>query len=327
MPIGLGLASSHAPGMYVPEDLLQPAYEGVIARSMDKGNVIPKSANAITKEVLPEHWTRFRNGHSTLRKQLEGYNPDAVIFVGGDQNEMFDSSNKVNAHIFVGPEASGINPYSSVRARFGTVDWAKPENLVRYKTDVELANFLANELIVREHFDISVAHEFKALSGGRSGAPKGLPHAFYNLAEIMPRPDLPTVLIYVNTYDPPAMISAARCYDLGRALARTLEKDKRRIAILGSGGLTHDPGGPRNPWADQPLDKWVLEQISTGNGEALKEMFVFDSMTLRGGTGEIRAWITVAGAMEYMKSKAKVVDYLGDATELQCGVGFAYWNT
>ena len=53
-------------------------------------------------------------------------------------------------------------------------------------------------------------------------------------------------------------------------------------------------------------------------------MYKFDSMTMRGGTGEMRAWITAAGAMEEMGSRAVIVDYIR-AHHAVTGLGFAYW--
>jgi hypothetical protein len=44
---------------------------------------------------------------------------------------------------------------------------------------------------------------------------------------------------------------------------------------------------------------------------------------LRGGTGEIRNWIAVAGA--YDGSKGIVVDYI-PARHAVTGLGFAYWK-
>jgi len=65
----------------------------------------------------------------------------------------------------------------------------------------------------------------------------------------------------------------------------------------------------------------VLERLERNEGEALKQLFTFDSDTLRGGTGEIRAWITVAGAM---RRPAKVLDYIR-AHHAKVGLAFAYW--
>lgn len=118
------------------------------------------------------------------------------------------------------------------------------------------------------------------------------------------------------------MPSARECHELGQAIARALEDRPERVAIMASGGLSHDPRGPRAGWIDTPLDRWVLEQLSSGNGEALCHLFEFDSDTLRSGTGEIRSWIVVAGACG--ARRAKIVDYI-PAHHAVTGLGFAYW--
>ena len=92
--------------------------------------------------------------------------------------------------------------------------------------------------------------------------------------------------------------------------------------MLGSGGLSHCPMGPRAGWVDEPLDRWVLERLAQGEGARLQELFTFDSDTLRSGTGEIRSWITVAGAFAGARD---VVDYL-PARHAVTGLGFAYWR-
>ncbi len=315
MPIGLGLACSHAPGMYTPKDKLQAGLDRLLSRAAEKGTLVPSAATRLTTEMLETHWDRFRADHAALRNQLHDYNPDALIIVGGDQSEMFDASNKVNALIYTGKEAIGIN---SGLLFAGVTDVSKG---TRYTCDSELAEWLLNELVTKEGFDIARSGEMSPM--GPRKIP-GLPHAFVNPAEIMPKPDLPVILLYENTFDPPSLIKASRCYQLGQAMARVLSRDNRRVAIYGSGGLSHDPAGPRNIWVDEPLDHWILEQISNGNGKALSDMYAFDSMTMRGGTGEVRSWITVAGAMEYLGAKATIVDYL-PAPETQTGCGFAYW--
>jgi protocatechuate 4,5-dioxygenase beta chain len=110
---------------------------------------------------------------------------------------------------------------------------------------------------------------------------------------------------------------------LGRAIERFFAKRSERVAIYASGGLSHCPVGPRAGWVDEPLDRWVLNRIETGNGEELSNLFLFDSDTLRSGTGEIRSWITVAGAFHGLAGK--VVDYI-PSVHAVTGLGFAMWK-
>ncbi len=315
MPIGFGIASSHAPGMYLTVERGFDRVNNPVNRREGQPNPV-SILDRMTKEDIKSNNQRFRDGHKALKKQLEKYNPDLLIFIAGDQSETMDKSNKANLLVYTGPEANGYNNGVRITGKLSE------EYRVQLKCDVEFSKHLLKELVTKEHFDAAACSEIRPM--GRSPE-MGIPHAFANpINEILPRPDLPVVMIYENTYDPPALISAERCYELGRSLARILEKDSRRIAIYGSGGLSHDPGGPRGGWIDEPLDRWVLDKITSGNGHELKHMYEHDSMTLSGGTGEIRAWITVAGAMEYSGSRATVVDYF-PAPETITGIGFAYW--
>jgi len=292
--------------MYAPEETLEASLSRMIATAADRGSPVPSAATRLTVEDLKSHHRRFRAGHAALRAQLEAYDPEALIIIGGDQSEMFDHSNKVNMMIYTGEEAFG--------RKAGTTD-----GTIALKCHVDLSKFLLNEL-VEDGFDVAFSEKMVRLGSQRV---PGLPHPFVNPMEILPRPDLPVVLVYENTYDPPALLSGSRCYELGQAIAKILGKDSRKVAIYGSGGLSHDLG-TRRIWIDEPFDHWLLEQISQGTGYKLKDVYDIDSMTLDSGTGECRAWITVAGAMEQVGAKATVVDYVA-APETITGCGFAYW--
>ncbi len=328
MPIGLGIGMSHSPAMYTPRDKVRAGADRVIGNALERGNLIPTAFSKMTKEDLEANWDRFRKDHAAVKAQIEAYHPDVLIMLGGDHGRdfgLYGHSNKINMLIFTGSEASAQMPSPNGGMGGMMGDGAK----VRYKCDPDTAKFLADELISKVGFDLAVSDEMRIIDTrpGTPAEPEGsvLTTSFMNIHESMPTSyELPIVMIYLNTFDRPTMVSAKRCYDLGVALAKLLEHDKRKIAILGSGGLSHDPFGPRNIWNDTPLDQWMIEQFTSGNGKALQDLYYFDSMTVRGGTGETRCWITVAGAMEYMGAKAKLIDY-HYAPETQTGNAFAYW--
>ena len=82
----------------------------------------------------------------------------------------------------------------------------------------------------QEGFDIASSSELRPLGRAAQKRKNGISHAFARPGPfLMPRKDLPTVLIWENTYDPPSL-RADRCYDLGRTLARLFKNDSRRIA-------------------------------------------------------------------------------------------------
>jgi protocatechuate 4,5-dioxygenase beta chain len=181
-----------------------------------------------------------------------------------------------------------------------------------------LALHLLKELN-RRGFHVSESKELKPL-----GRPKrGIGHAFTRpVVKVTPALNVPIIPFHVNAYFPP-MPSARTCYELGQSIARVLKDRPEKVAIMASGGLSHDPRGPRAGWIDTPLDRWVLEQLRGGTSEALCHLFEFDSDTLRSGTGEIRSWIVIAGACS--EARATIVDYI-PAHHAVTGLGFAYFS-
>lgn len=71
----------------------------------------------------------------------------------------------------------------------------------------------------------------------------------------------------------------------------------------------------------QAFDRWTIENLASGKIEEIKKLFRIDSENLRGLTGEIRSWITVAAACQ---RAANIIDYI-PARQAKTGLCFAYW--
>src|SRR5438874_5764559 len=99
MPVGLGLASSHAPSMFAPLEKWKPIY-----KSLSGGVPAPPELAGETEDVLKDYIQRIRHGFGTLGKQLQAYKPDALIIVGDDQNEVFGPAFNASLAIYLGEE-------------------------------------------------------------------------------------------------------------------------------------------------------------------------------------------------------------------------------
>ena len=307
MPIGLGLASSHVPNMFVPPEKWHIRYE-MRTRHVPQ----PPTAKQETLEVLRGYSSRMASAFGVLRRQLHEYQPSAIIMVSDDQGEVFDrEAGMPTIAIHTGESSSGT-------LNLGFLGPDAPKDRITLKGHPELATFIAQQLVIRE-FDLTVTHKLRPI--GDSDA--GLSHGFTRTApRLMPELDIPVILVFLNCYFEP-LPSARRCLHLGRALADILKDRPERIAIYGSGGLSHDPLGPRAGWVDEPLDRFVLKAFADGDPDRLNGLFSMDSDTMRGGTGEIRNWLVAAGAMG--DRKATIVDYIASNHAL-AGVGFACWG-
>ena len=307
MPIVLGLASSHAPSMFSPVEAW-PQLHRILVRDVPQ----PRRIAEETRDVLQSYIARIDAAFATLRAQLEAASVDAVVIVGDDQTEVFSVACIPAFAIFVGAEVSGTTSITLLGQR-------PEDNHVTFKGHPELAHSLLQGLLDRG-FDPAYLEKLHPL-----GQPKtGLGHAFTRIGNMLGLPErrIPTIPIFINGYHPP-LPSAERCYAVGKALRQILADRPERVAIFGSGGLSHCPVGPRAGWVDEPLDRWVLERIEKGEGEKLRSLFTFDSDAMRSGTGEIRSWIAIAGAFD--GRSGTVVDYI-PAYHAVTGLGFAYWH-
>src|SRR5258707_11098158 len=131
--------------------------------------------------------------------------------------------------------------------------------MVRLRGHPELAEFLAQGLI-DHNFDLTCMHKLQA-----TGRPeRGLGHAFTRTApKLMTDLNIPVVIIFLNCYYPP-LPTARRCYDLGRTLREILDERPERVAIYGSGGLSHGSVRPRAGGIYRPPARLLLRALAAG---------------------------------------------------------------
>ena len=322
MPLQLGMASSHAPALFYSTF---DGWERGFQRLDGHRPKPPETAIETREEMEQRRIPRFRDNFAALKQQLADFKPDVLIVVGGDQGEWFDAANFPQVMVYAGESMWGVH-------NTGSQDQDPPEvpaeHYDKYRLDFTIDQELARKLqegLMAEGIDAALSTKMNPQ--GRA-VTTGSPHAFmFPMPHLLPRLDLPIVPIFiVTTENTAAIMTGERCLALGRAIAKVCEGSDKRIAIYGSGGMSHDPGGPRSGWVDEPLDHWFLDQLTLGTPETLKAMFSFHSENFYGGTGELRTWITVAAAMDQVKSghQAKVVDYL-PTRKGSTGMGWVYW--
>ncbi len=113
-----------------------------------------------------------------------------------------------------------------------------------------------------------------------------------------PRYDLPVIPVNINCQGPP-LTPLARAYEFGRALRRACDAQPERIALLGTGGISHWPATPDSGVINEAWDKRFLERFIANDRASL--ISYSDEETLRdAGQGgfEIRTFLAIAGATE-----------------------------
>jgi protocatechuate 4,5-dioxygenase beta chain len=136
---------------------------------------------------------------------------------------------------------------------------------------------------------------------------------------------IPLVPVSMNCTVPPIPLPT-RAYEVGVTLREMLKAypGTERIAVLGTGGLSHEPGGPRYFWVDEEFDRWFLAMLTAGDHEALLRECTLERMEAAGsgGTAELLAWITT---LAFTRGPADVLAYM-PAVAWRSGTGMVVWN-
>jgi 3-O-methylgallate 3,4-dioxygenase len=323
--IVVGIASSHTPQLssgvdmwldHAERDRRNPLLLGKDARYHTYDELLAVADPAVEPELDPAVWDekyrRCQEAIEALTADLAKAHPDIAVVIGDDQRELFRDDGIPAFACFTGAELMDMPPSGEALERMPkgirAASWAAhSDHAQAHPVQAELGAHLAEQL-ARDDFDITVLRQQPA---GRS-----LGHAFtfprYRLG--LP-PDTPIVPVFVNTYYPPNVPSAARCYQLGTAVRRAVESwdTAARVAVIASGGLSHFV-------VDEDLDRRVLSALAAGDAGALGAL-TRDQM--RSGTSEILNWIVAAGALENLS--ATVLDYVpGYRTPAGTGAGMAF---
>jgi protocatechuate 4,5-dioxygenase beta chain len=93
--------------------------------------------------------------------------------------------------------------------------------------------------------------------------------------------------------------TAKRCYALGRAIGRAIQSypDNIKVAIFGTGGMSHQLSGERAGLINETFDRMFLEKIQT-DPLALTQISREEYIREAGSEGiELIMWLVMRGAM------------------------------
>ncbi|MEO7402258.1 MAG: hypothetical protein ABIU95_01155, partial [Burkholderiales bacterium] len=124
---------------------------------------------------------------------------------------------------------------------------------------------------------------------------------------VTPGFDLPIVWIMQNCQVPP-MLSLARCFAFGRAIRQAIDASDARVAVLGTGSLSHAPGAAEADQLDETFDRHFLSLLDRN---AVSELLALPDERLDAagfGTWEVRQWITALGVAHDRKPRTLVYE-------------------
>jgi hypothetical protein len=218
-----------------------------------------------------------RAGFDRARQLLEESRPDVLITFADDHFDRCFFDNLPAFLIGVGEETRGP----------AIAGFDLPE--VRLPIISDLARF-----ILREGLEGGVDFAFSE--------ELALDHAeMAPMIHLTPRWDVPIIPIVVNAFAPP-MPTLKRCFDVGTFVGACVERwpENKRVAFLGTGGLSHWVGPPETGKINEDFDRWFLERLTAGQIPEVANRYArYEDLEADAGNGghEIRDWLAVAGAM------------------------------
>jgi 2,3-dihydroxyphenylpropionate 1,2-dioxygenase len=244
---------------------------------------------------------RFRSAVHEMGTRLRTSKPDAIVLFGPDH---------FRALFYDMMPAFAIG----VRTISGWGDWNTPVG--PFPAATALADHIVNTLLA-DGYEPAFSHELK------------VDHGITQPLQLMNLEDVPLIPIVVNAAAPP-LPTPARCHAFGAAVGRAIRNAPQdlSVAVLASGGLSHDPPKPSeenclhgrtNGFAasrerearliskatvlqsriNPEWDRMVLDHFIGGEAGTLAANLTTESIFAAAGNGgqEIRTWFAAAGAL------------------------------
>lgn len=277
----------------------------------------------ITLDERKRRHALCQQGVAKLAEVWKQHRPDVCVIMGNDQRELIQDSLQPMFTVYHGKDfwQKPVDHERASRLPVGIKEseWAyRPEQPVVWPGLPELADIVF-ELGAQDGFDFAASKQWPDTGNHHH---IGTPHAFsWVIRRVMEDQAVPILPIITNTFFPPNQPTAKRCFDMGRLIGRAIAawKQDLKVAVIGSGGLTHFT-------IDEDFDRALLKALATRDKNFLCSV---PQTTLMQGTSEIRNWIAAAGALFDTPLKGDTIGYVPCyRTEAGTGTaqGFVAWQ-
>ena len=252
------------------------------------------------ENVPAEQKVRLEKAFLDLGRRLNAARPDVIVVASPDHWSNFFLDNIPAFCIGVGEKHAGPpEPFM------------KPFPHAEMPGHPAFAMHLA-ETALREGFDPATSHRLK------------LDHGFCIPLWRMKLDPMPAIVpLIVNAIEAP-LPTIGRCLQWGQLLRKAIEgySGSLRVAILGTGGLSHSIGERTHGAIDEPFDRETIRLFGSDEKSLVKYL---ERQLPKTGNGaeEVRNWIVAHGAAG--GRGFELVDYL-PVPAVIVGCGFAAWR-
>jgi protocatechuate 4,5-dioxygenase beta chain len=251
----------------------------------------PEAAPAEKRKIVAD-------GFAAISRRLEELQIDTVVVIGDDHYTIFPPRCLPRCLIGIGEIDGPVEPWLGIQRSSIPCNESLAQHIMQYGFDhgvdwaVSKSLTLDHSVVIPYHYGVRPAGE------------------------------LNLVPIYLSVAVEP-LISSTRARQIGAITGDAIRssKDNSRVAILGTGGVSHWVGMAKMGHVNREWDQKILDIASTGDIDALIALQDDDVIRDAGnGALEIKNWIFAMAAMGDVK--AEVTAYT-DVPEWVAGFGFA----
>jgi len=215
----------------------------------------------------------FYAAFDDLRTALEAARPDAVVVIAAEHFANFFMDNMPSFAIGMADHYEGPIEDSDWLAIDKTVVPGNRDLSQRFITEVMKGS------------DVSYAEEWRFDHG-----------IMVPLHFLTPRYDLPVIPVNINCQGPP-LTPLHRAWAFGESIRAAADALPERLAVIGTGGISHWPATPDSGKINEPWDRDFLDRWARNDRDALLD---YDDQQLYADAGqggfEIRTFIAVSAA-------------------------------
>ena len=239
---------------------------------------VPGIGAAVDKGITgSDYWRPLFAGYEPARAWMAEAKPDVALVVYNDHASAFSLELIPTFTLGVAeqfpPADEGYGPRQvPVVQGHPELAWHLAENLILNEFDMTIANAMP------------VDHGLTVPLSIMCGQPEAWP------CQVVP------LCVNVIQYPPP---TGGRCFSLGKAIARILSQfpEDLRVAVFGTGGMSHQLQGERAGMINTAFDIDFLDRLST-DPAGLAEIPHVDYLREAGSEGiELVMWLIMRGAL------------------------------
>jgi len=252
---------------------------------------------AANEAANPEQRDAVMEAYAHIARRLGDLEVDAVIVIGDDHYTVFGPHCIPRYLIAIGDVEGPIEPWLGIPKAPIKTNPALAQHIMQTGFDNDVDWAVAKSMTMDHSVTIPTHYA------------------------IQPNPDIAIVPIYINSGVEP-LISSQRCYDIGKIIRKAVDSwtEPARVAVFGTGGISHWVGMADMGRVNEAWDREVLAYVQEGNVQALINMSDAEIVETAGnGALEIKNWIMALGILG--ENPAELIAY-EPIPEWVCGCGF-----